>query len=200
MRKLAALLVAGVMTLGMTMTAFANPSISTVATEQVKVSAETAALIPAGKEVVVKEAAPENYESKEVAEVVTKLNDDATKITMEEILTILKVDTSAGVTTTKGTVIEDLTAYAPITKFSDLAVTDGTDVEYDVNGEVISVEVTLTLEALKEAVAEDLLVMQADPKTSEVSLIEIDEEGFDPATGEATIEFPGFGPFTILEK
>lgn len=199
MRKLAALLVAGVMTLGMTMTAFANPSISTVATEQVEVSAESAALIPAGKKVVVKEAAPDNYESKEAAEVVTKVNDDATKITMKEMLTILKVDTAAEIKTDKGTVI-DPTAYEPITKFADLAITDGTSVEYDVNGEVVSVKVTLTLEALKEADVENLLIMQIDPKTGEVFFIEIDAEDFDPVTGEITVAFPCLGPFTVLEK
>lgn len=199
MRKLAALLAAGAMTIGMTMTAFANPSISTVAVEQVTVSAETSALIPAGKEIVVKEADPANYESAEAAEVVTKLNDEAATVTMSEILEILKVDTTAEIKTESGTVI-DPTEYEPIMKFADLYVTDGTSVEYDVNGEVISVEITLTLEALKDADPENILIMQINPKTGEVYFIEIDAESFDPATGEVTVAFPCLGPFTVLEK
>ncbi|MDO4322032.1 MAG: hypothetical protein Q4C61_05850 [Lachnospiraceae bacterium] len=199
MKKLTALLVAGVMTIGMTMTAFANPSISTIATEQVEVSAETAAVIPEGKKIVVTEVDPEKYESKEAAEVVTKVNDEATKITMKEILETLKVDTTAEIKTESGNVV-DPTVYEPITKFADLVITDGTSVEYDVDGEVVSAKVTLTIEALKDADVENLLIMQINPKTGEVYFIEIDEEDFDPETGEITVTFPCLGPFTILEK
>lgn len=199
MRKLTALLVAGAMTLGMTMTAFANPSIATVATEQVTVSAETAALIPAGKKIAVKAADPTKYESQEVADAVTKLNDDATKITMSEILGILKVDTTAEIKTENGTVI-DPTVYEPITKFADLMLTDGASAEFDANGEVISVKVTLTMEVLKDADVENLLIMQINPKTGEVYFIEIAAGDFNAETGEITVAFPCLGPFTVLEK
>ena len=65
---------------------------------------------------------------------------------------------------------------------------------------MVSVKVTLTLEALKEADVENLLIMQIDPKTGEVFFIEIAAEDFDPVTGEITVAFPCLGPFTVLEK
>lgn len=199
MKKLTALLCAAVMTLGMTASAFANPSISTVAVDKVTVSAETAAILPAGKSLEVREANPTDYKSSEAAEAVTKLNDDAQTVTVAELLTILKVDTTAEIKTESGTVI-DPAAYEPLVKFADLVVTDGATVEYDINGQVTAVKLTITLEAVKAAAAENLLIMQINPVTGEVHFIEISEEDFDPETGEITVTFPCLGPFTVLEK
>lgn len=198
MRKLTAVLCAVVLTLGMAATVFANPSISTIGTEKVTVSAETAAKLGEGMSIAVKEAAPENYENAAVAEAVKKLNDNATKITMAEILAILKID--AGTAKTESGKAIELTKYEPITKFADLVVTDGASVEYNVNGEVISVEATITLDAVKGAKAEDLLIMQLNPKTGDTYLIEFEEDKFDAETGEVTVTFPCLGPFTVLEK
>lgn len=198
MRKLTAVLCAVVLTFGMAATVFANPSISTIGTEKVTVSAETAAKLGEGMSIAVKEAAPENYENAAVAEAVKKLNDNATKITMTEILAILKVD--AGTAKTESGKAIDLTKYEPITKFADLVVTDGASVEYDVNGEVISVEATITLDAVKGAKAEELLIMQLNPKTGDTYFIEFEEDKFDAETGEVTVTFPCLGPFTVLEK
>lgn len=197
MRKFTSVLCAAVLTLGMAVTAFANPSVSTIAVEKVAVSAETEAKL-GGKTLTVKEAAPENYENKEVAEAVKKLNDKNSKITMSEMLSILKVDVSAAKTESGKEI--DLTKYEPITKFADLVATDGTSVEYDVNGEVISVEATITLDAVKGAKAENLVIMQMNPKTGEVYFIELEEENFDAETGEVTVTFPCMGPFTVMEK
>ncbi len=199
MKKLTALLCAAVMTLGMTASAFANPSISTVAVDKVTVSAETAAILPAGKSLEAREANPTDYKSSEAAEAVTKLNDDAQTVTVAELLTILKVDTTAEIKTESGTVI-DPGAYEPLVKFADLVVTDGATVEYDINGQVTAVKLTITLEAVKAAAAENLLIMQINPVTGEVHFIEISEEDFDPETGEITVTFPCLGPFTVLEK
>lgn len=199
MKRLTALLCTAALTLGLAVSASANPSISTVSTEKVVVSAETAAVLPAGKTLEVREADTDKYESAEAAEVVTKLNDEKQTITVKEMLEILKVDTTQEIKTESGTVI-DPTEYEPITKFADLVLTDGTTVEYDINGEVMAVEVTITLEAVKEADVENLLIMQIDPKTGEVYFIEIDEENFNPETGEITVTFPCLGPFTVLEK
>lgn len=199
MKKLTALLCAAVMTLGMTASAFANPSISTVAVDKVTVSAETAAILPAGKSLEVREANPTDYKSSEAAEAVTKLNDDAQTVTVAELLTILKVDTTAEIKTESGTVI-DPAAYEPLVKFADLVVTDGATMEYDINGQVTAVKLTITLEAVKAVAAENLLIMQINPVTGEVHFIEISEEDFDPETGEITVTFPCLGPFTVLEK
>lgn len=200
MKKFTAVLCAAAMTLGLSATAFANPSITTVAPEEVKVSAETAAIIPEGKKLAVQEAAPENYENKEVADVVTKLNDDTVKITTSEILETLKVDLTQEIKTTSDNVI-DPTEYEPITKFADLVITDGMTVEYDINGEVKEVTATVTVEALKDVTdVENYVIMLIDPKTGEVYFIEITEEDLDPETGELTVTFPCLGAFTLMQK
>lgn len=197
MRKFTSVLCAAVLTLGMAVTAFANPSVSTIATEKVAVSAETEAKL-GGKTLTVKGAAPENYENAAVADAVKKLNDKDSKVTMTEMLSILKVDVSAAKTESGKEI--DLTKYEPITKFADLVATDGTSVEYDINGEVISVEATITLDAVKDAEAENLMIMQLNPKTGDVHFIEFEEDKFDAETGEVTVTFPCMGPFTVLEK
>ena len=198
MRKFTAVLCAAVLTLGMSASVFANPSISTVSTDKVVVAAESAASLPEGTTVEVRDAAPENYENAAAAEAVTKLNDDTTTVTMKDILDILKVD-AATAKTQSGNPI-DPTQYEPVTKFADLVLTDGTSVMYDNNGEVVSVKVTLTLDAVKGAKAENLVIMQIDPKTGEVYFIEITEADFNAETGEVTVTFPCLGPFTVLEK
>lgn len=205
MRKFAAILCAAVLSLGVVSTVFANPSISevTIEAQETKVDTETAKIIPEGKILVVKEAAPENYESKEAAEVVTKLNDPKEVITTKEILEILKVDTTKEIKTESGNVIKP-EEYEPITKFADIVITDGsTKVEYDFDGEVKAVKTTVAVEALKDLEKEDIkniILMQIDPKTGEVYFIEINEEDFDPETGEITVTFPCLGPFTVMEK
>lgn len=198
MRKLTALLCTAAMTFGMVASAFANPSVSTVAPESVTVSAASAALIPAGMSLTVQEADPTNYTNTQVADVVTRLNDSQQTITMSEMLDILQVDLTQDVTTQNGTVI-DPTAYNPIAQFVDLVISDGATVAYDVDGNVLSVEATITLEAAIGANVEDLLLMQLDPTTGDVYFIEIDAENFNAETGEITVTFPCLGPFTVLE-
>ena len=189
MRKLTALLCTAAMTLGMAASAFANPSVSTVAPESVSVSAASAALLPEGTTLVVQAANPANYANAQVAEAVTMLNDATQTVTMSQMLEILQVDLTQEITTAGGMVI-DPTAYEPITQFVDLAISDGAEVAYDVDGNVLSVEATITLEAVIGANAEDLMLMQMDPTTGEVYFIEIDAENFNAQTGEITVTFP----------
>ena len=202
MRKFASLVCATVMTLSMACTAFANPSISSTGIEEqtATVDAATAAKIPAGMSLVVNEAKPENYSNKDVAEAVTKLNDASSTISVKEILEILKVDLTKEMKTTSGTVI-DPTEYEPITKFSDLALSDGAELKYDVDGNVLEVKATIKVEALKDIKdIKNVVLMQIDPTSGEVYLIEIDEDDYDAETGEITVTFPCLGPFTVLEK
>ena len=42
--------------------------------------------------------------------------------------------------------------------------------------------------------------MQINPETGEVYFIEIDEESYNPETGEITVEFPCLGLFTVMGK
>ena len=202
MRKFASLVCATVMTLSMACIAFANPSISSTGIEEqtATVDAATAAKIPAGMSLVVNEAKPENYSNKDVAEAVTKLNDASSTISVKEILEILKVDLTKEMKTTSGTVI-DPTEYEPITKFSDLALSDGVELKYDVDGNVLEVKATIKVEALKDIKdIKNVVLMQIDPTSGEVYLIEIDEDDYDAETGEITVTFPCLGPFTVLEK
>ena len=202
MRKFASIVFATVMTLSMACIAFANPSISSTGIEEqtATVDAATAAKIPAGMSLIVNEAKPENYSNKDVAEAVTKLNDASSTISVKEILEILKVDLTKEMKTTSGTVI-DPTEYEPITKFSDLALSDGVELKYDVDGNVLEVKATIKVEALKDIKdIKNVVLMQIDPTSGEVYLIEIDEDDYDAETGEITVTFPCLGPFTVLEK
>lgn len=202
MKKFAAILCAAAMALGMVSTAFANPSISDVTVEEqdAVVDEETAKIIPDGMKLVVKEADTDKYQEKNVAEVVTKLNDPKTQITMQEMLDILKVDTKEEIKTTSDTVIDPL-EYEPISKYADLVLTDGTVVEYTIQGNIKSIKATIKMEALKDVKdIEKILLMQLDQKTGKVYFIEIDKDDYDPKTGEITVEFPCLGPFCILEK
>ena len=202
MKKLTAIICAAALSLSTVCVAFANPSISevTIQTQDVKVDTETAKIIPEGMKLIVTEAKPESYVSKEAAEVVTKLNDSKEVITTKEILEILKVDTTQEIKTESGTVIKP-EEYEPITKFADLVISDGVTVEYDINGEVKAVKATIEVEALKDVEdINNILLMQIDPKNGDVYFIEIEEEDYVPETGEITVTFPCLGPFTVMEK
>ena len=202
MKKLPAFFCAAAMTLTMGMTAMALPSVSTTATEKVTVSAETAKVIPEGKELSVKTADPKNYEVPAVAKAVEALNNlkEGETVSTETVMKALGFEDLTKITTADNKTV-DLTGFEPVTKFADLMLTDGNSVEFDANGEAISVEATISVEALKEV--EDLaniLIMQMDPKTGDVYFIEVTEEDFNGETGELTVKFPCLGPFTILEK
>lgn len=207
MKKWTALFCAAAMTLTMGMTAMALPSIPGAGVEEVVVSEETAKLIPEEKKLVVETADPEKYNKEAVSEKVIKavalLNDSKQEepVTMKAVLEALEIVDITKVPVKDSEEPADLTGYEPITKFTDLKITDGTSVEFDVNGEVISAEVTFTVEALKDVEdLEKILIMQIDPETGEVYFIEVSEEDFDAETGELTVKFPCLGPFTILEK
>lgn len=202
MKKLTAIICAAVLSLSTATVAFANPSINevTIEAQDVKVDAETAAKIPEGMKLVVKEAQPENYNNEAVKEVVTKLNDSKQVITIKEILDILKVDTTKEIKTESGTVIKP-EEYEPITKFADIALTDGTEIKYDINGKVESVKATIEIEALKDVKdINNIVLMQMEPEAGNVYFIEIDEKTYDSEKGEITVEFPCLGPFTVMEK
>lgn len=199
MKKLTGVICAAAVTLGMMTSVFANPSISTVSYDPESVTAEAQDSIPDGMKVEVQEPDTTRYGNKETAEVVDSLNSEDKKITMEEAMDKLNVDPAKVKTENTDKEINPLD-YDFITKFADLVLTDGTNVKYDNDGNAVSAKVTFKAEAAKGAKAENLLIMQIDPKNGKVYFIEILPEDFDPETGEITVTFPCLGPFTILEK
>lgn len=189
MKRLTAFICAAAMTLGMTMTAAAAPSIGSLIPEAPTVVSGN---IPEGYSLAVQEANTANYTNATVASVVDRFNDDTVVLSVTEALTELGVDTTAPVTTESGVVV-DITACEALTPFVDLAISDGTNVEYTVDGEITA---TLVVEVAKDLTAEDLLIMQVNPETGDVYFIEVEE--YDPATGSITATFPCLGPFTVL--
>lgn len=202
MKRLTALFCAAAMTLTMGVTAMALPSVSSTGAEKVTVSAEAAALIPEGKELAVKTADPKNYEVETVAKAVEALNNikEGETVSTAAVMRVLGFTDLTKITTADNKTV-DLTGFEPITKFADLMLTDGTSVEFDANGETVSIEATISAEVLKDVQdLANILLMQMDPKTGEVYFIEVTEENFNGETGELTVKFPCLGPFTILEK
>ena len=189
MKRLTAFICAAAMTLGMTMTAAAAPSIGSLIPEAPTVVSGN---IPEGYSLAVQEANTANYTNAPVASVVDRFNDDTVVLSVAEALTELGVDTTAPVTTESGVVV-DITACEALTPFVDLAISDGTNVEYTVDGEITA---TLVVEVAKDLTAEDLLIMHVNPETGDVYFIEVEE--YDPATGSITATFPCLGPFTVL--
>lgn len=206
MRKFTAMICAAAMSLGMAATAVAAPSIGQLIPEApVVVSGE----IPTGYYLAVQNVDTTKYEEKAVADIVEKFNLDEddpayVPVSVADILEALKdyqpkvegQDESQPIEykTTKGNPIEP-TDYESLTPFVDLVLTDGTNVEYTAEG---TIKATVKVEVAKDLKAEDLVLMQVDPKTGEIYFIEIDE--YDPETGAITAEFPVLGPFMVLEK
>ncbi len=204
MKKFVAILCAVAMTLALGTAAFANPSMTSAGISDAKVSPATAAKLPAGTSVQIGEEIDDAYLAKipnaKVAEAISKLNDPDESITMGEMLELLEFNLDEPVLTEGGVEINPLD-YDPLVNFASLDLLDANGDQYGEDlPEDFEVEVTLTMEALIDAVAEDLLFMQLDPKSADVAFIEVDEETFDAETGEVTVAFPGFGPFTVLEK
>ena len=189
MKRLTAFICAAAMTIGMTMTAAAAPSIGSLIPEAPTVVSGN---IPTGYTLTVQDADTSSYTNATVATVVDQFNDDTVTMSVADALTALGVDTTAEIRTQNGVVV-DIAAYEALTPFVDLAITDGTNVEFTLDGEVTA---TLVVEVAKDLTAEDLLLMQVDPETGDVYFIDVDE--YDPATGSITATFPCLGPFTVL--
>lgn len=189
MKRLTAFICAAAMTIGMTMTAAAAPSIGSLIPEAPTVVSGN---IPTGYTLTVQDADTSSYTNATVVSVVDQFNDDTVTMSVADALTALGVDTAAEIRTQNGVVV-DITAYEALTPFVDLAITDGTNVEYTLDGEVTA---TLQVEVAKDLAAEDLLLMQVNQETAEVYFVDVDE--YDPATGSITATFPCLGPFTVL--
>ena len=107
MKRLTAFICAAAMTIGMTMTAAAAPSIGSLIPEAPTVVSGN---IPTGYTLSVQDADTSSYTNTTVVTVVDQFNDDTVTMSVADALTALGVDTAAEIRTQNGVVV-DVTAY-----------------------------------------------------------------------------------------
>ena len=184
-RKYFSILLAA-MTIAASANVYAAPSIGQIIPEAPKVVEGN---LSNKQELIVKDVDTGAYKDKKVAEVVTKVNDDNTKVNMNEILKDLKVDTTETIkTNTEKKVNPSL--YESLTPFVDLVIKEDDKITYETDG---AIKTTLTIEAAKDVKKKDVLLMQIDPTTGKVAFVAI--EKLDKATGEVTATFDSLGPY-----
>ena len=189
-RKYFSILLAA-MTIAASANVYAAPSIGQIIPEAPKVVEGN---LSNKQELIVKDVDTGAYKDKKVAEVVTKVNDDNTKVTMDEVLKDLKVDTTETIkTNTEEKVNPSL--YESLTPFVDLVIKEDDKITYETDG---AIKTTLTIEAAKDVKKKDVLLMQVDPTTGKVAFVAI--EKLDKATGEVTATFDSLGPVMLIEK
>ena len=189
-RKYFSILLAA-MTIAASANVYAAPSIGQIIPEAPKVVEGN---LSNKQELIVKDVDTGAYKDKKVAEVVTKVNDDNTKVNMNEILKDLKVDTTETIkTNTEKKVNPSL--YESLTPFVDLVIKEDDKITYETDG---AIKTTLTIEAAKDVKKKDILLMQIDPTTGKVAFVAI--EKLDKATGEVTATFDSLGPVMLIEK
>ena len=189
-RKTIAALIA-VLTVGMSTSVWAAPSISQIIPEAPVVVSGN---LTGGQTLVVTDVNTNAYKDTTVAEVVKKANDDNTVTTVKEILTELKVDTKKEeVETTTGTKVNPA-LYEQVTPFVDLAIKEGDKTTLESTGAVTA---TITVDAVKEMEKKDVLLMQIDPSSGKVFFVA--PEKMDKATGEITATFQTLGPVAVLK-
>lgn len=89
----------------------------------------------------------------------------------------------------------NLEDYKPMFAFADMLVDDSKELQIKETGEFT---LTMTLDALKDMNAEDLVFVVVNPEDGTISYVEPDE--FDAETGTITGIFNHVGPFTIATK
>ena len=189
-RKTIAALIA-VLTVGMSTSVWAAPSISQIIPEAPVVITGN---LTGNQTLVVTNANTTAYKNTTVAEIVKKANDDNTITTVKEILAGLKVDTKTEeIKTTTGTTVNP-TLYEQITPFVDLAIKENDKIIYETTG---AIQATITVEAAKEMKKKDVLLMQIDPNSDKVYFVA--PEKLDSKTGEITATFQTLGPVAVLK-
>lgn len=189
-RKTIAALIA-VLTVGMSTSVWAAPSISQIIPEAPVVITGN---LTGNQTLVVTNANTTAYKNTTVEEIVKKANDDNTITTVKEILAGLKVDTKTEeIKTTTGTTVNP-TLYEQITPFVDLAIKENDKIIYETTG---AIQATITVEAAKEMKKKDVLLMQIDPNSGKVYFVA--PEKLDSKTGEITATFQTLGPVAVLK-
>lgn len=192
MKKLAALVCAAVLAFGTV--ASAAPSITGVVESVVVVKGGTGAFEGT---LSVTEADPANYANPAAKAAVEALN-GTTPVELTEIAEILNL-TDADMVTDKGTAV-DLADFSAATKFMELGTDGDAKFEMTAEGTVVAEITTDVLKGVDPEDLEDYLILFVNPNTGDASFIELDEEGFDSATGKIDVEFPALGAFAILQN
>ncbi len=194
MKKFVAFVCAAMMAFG-TVASAAGPSITTVVESTATVTGGTGKVEGT---VSVSKADPTAYKSETAKAAVALLNDADKTPTMEELAAALALDTTE-IKTAQGADI-DLKEFKAVALFMELG-TDGE--EKFTMTEKGTVVAEITADVLKDVDPEklgDYVILFVDPETGDVTVIELDKEKFDAATGKVEVEFPALGTFTILEK
>lgn len=202
MRKITAAICAAALTVTMSISALAAPSIGQLIPIAPEVVSGT---VEDGAEVVVQNVTTEEYESQEVKGIVEDFNDDEKIVTVEEVLNAMMlleandkfVDAETGETVYKTNKDNDIDPleYEALMPFVDLVLKKDQVLSYTSEGELI---VKIRAEVAKDLEQDDLVILLIDPATGEIHFIEVEE--YDPETGDITAAFPCLGPFTILTK
>ena len=180
-----------VLTVGMSTSVWAAPSISQIIPEAPVVVSGN---LTGGQTLVVTNVNTNAYKDTTVAEVVKKANDDNTVTTVKEILTELKVYTKKEeIKTTTGTKVNP-NLYEQVTPFVDLAIKEGDKITLESTGAITA---TITGDAVMEMEKKDGRLMQIDPSTGKVFFVA--PEKMDKATGEITATFQTLGPVAVLK-
>ncbi len=194
MKKFVAFVCAAMMAFG-TVASAAGPSITTVVESTATVTGGTGKVEGT---VSVSKADPVAYKSETAKAAVALLNDADKTPTMEELATALALDTTE-VKTVQGTDI-DLKEFKAVALFMELGIDSEEKFTMTEKGTVVA---EITADVLKDVDPEKLsnyVILFVDPETGDVTVIELDKEKFDAATGKVEVEFPALGTFTILEK
>lgn len=206
MKKLIAMICAVAMMFAVAIPGMANPSIEETETIiEEAIPAEALSEESEGFEVAVMVADPEAYADEAVSEAVTKVNDAGEVLSVAEVAEMLKASNGGEVklTSDKGNAV-DPSEYSFVTKFMDIALTDGSEVKFDDNGKAVSVKAKVSFGALAgmqdTSTLADYLIMLIDPETGKIYYIELDEATFDPETGSVTVDFPCLGTFSLIKK
>lgn len=137
-----------------------------------------------------------------VKTIVNKTNDPYVEFDLDNILDLMK-DVN-GLTdeefTAKISALLNLENPQLVTGFSKVFLTDSIIIKYDNKGKMIPVEVTLRYSRLVNQKADQFLILLIEPETGDFVLIELDNEKFDPSTGEIKVQFPFLGVYALIEK
>ena len=150
--------------------------------------------IPENTSLTLSDLNTDNYTST-VKSGMEKFNDDDSVGSISDFLDDVDYTTSADdkVSTTDGKTLEvsNLDALIPLV---DLSCTDGENNYYDLNG---TIETSFKTEVAKGMTKDELVVMEVNPESGDVSFIE--PTNYNPTNGEVTVKFDSLGSISLLK-